>query len=165
MTDTYSFGPICQDDQQAIMEIFNYYIEHTWAAYPEDRVPELFFGLIMEQCRNYPTVAARQEPGLLAGFGLLHPFHPMPAFFRTVEVSYFVRPGLTGKGIGSGMLSYLEAEAKQKGIANILANISSLNEESLRFHERRGFFECGRIRDAGKKRGVLFDMVWMQKQL
>jgi phosphinothricin acetyltransferase len=165
MHTTYHLGPITGEDQHEIMEIFNYYVEHSWAAYPEERLPDAFFSLILEKSRNYPTVVARDRQGGVAGFGLMHPHNPMPVFARTAEITYFVRPGLTGKGIGKEMLASLEDLAKGRGISNILANISSKNEGSIRFHQKNGFVECGRIREAGEKKGVLFDLVWMQKLL
>ena len=61
------------------------------------------------------------------------------------------------------MLDYLLAGAKKQGIATILASISSLNEGSIRFHERHGFVECGRFLKVAEKKGMVFDTVWMQK--
>ena len=43
------------------------------------------------------------------------------------------------------MLSYLETAGKTQQISTILASISSLNERSIRFHEKHGFTECGRF--------------------
>ena len=44
------------------------------------------------------------------------------------------------------------SSAKKMGLHTVLANVSSLNEESIRFHLRNGFTECGRFKEAGKKR-------------
>ena len=63
------------------------------------------------------------------------------------------------------MLSLLETEGMKKGITNILANISSLNPRSIDFHKKNGFIECGRFKNVGRKKGHLFDTVWMQKAL
>jgi phosphinothricin acetyltransferase len=50
-------------------------------------------------------------------------------------------------------------------ITSLLANISSRNRQSLEFHLRNGFRECGRFLKVGHKFGEAFDVVWMQKQL
>lgn len=63
------------------------------------------------------------------------------------------------------LLTSLEKEAAEKGITNILANISSLNPNSIKFHQKNGFIECGRFKKVGKKKGQEFDTVWMQKLL
>jgi len=161
----YTLSPVGESDRNGIVDIFNHYVEHTFAAYPEERVPYAFFDHIIGIARTYPAVAVRDADGEVAGFGLLRPHNPMPAFARTAEITCFLRPDLTGRGIGSEVLGYLETGGRERGIACILASISSLNEGSIRFHRRHGFSECGRFRNVGAKRGVLFDVVWMQKEI
>jgi phosphinothricin acetyltransferase len=151
--------------REGVIDIFNYYIEHGFAAYPQDTVPYAFFDAITNLCRGYPSAILVDADGPVAGFGMLRPHNLMPAFAQTAEVTYFIRPGLTGQGLGSQLLAHLEAEGKRLGITVVLANISSLNEGSIRFHQRHGFTECGRFRGVARKRGVVFDTVWMQKTL
>ncbi len=91
--------------------------------------------------------------------------HPTPAFAQTAEVTYFIHPDHTGKGLGKRLLGFLEKGALEKGITNLLASISSLNPGSVEFHQKHGFTECGRFRKVGKKKGREFDTVWMQKRL
>jgi L-amino acid N-acyltransferase YncA len=159
----FSLRPITASDGNAVIDIFNYYIENSYAAYPEHPVPYGFFSMFLEICRNYPSVIANDQNGTIAGFGMLRPHNPMPAFAHTAEITYFVRSDLTGNGLGSRMLAYLEVEGKNKGITTILASISGLNDGSIRFHKKHGFFECGKFNRVGKKNGVVFDTVWMQK--
>lgn len=161
----YTVSPITGDDGKAIIDIFNHYVGTSFAAYPENPVPYEFFGFFLEQTKRYPSVAVRLPDGTVAGFGLLRAHNPMPAFRHTAEITYFIRPEMTGNGLGSRMLACLESEGKKMGITSILASISSLNEGSIRFHARHGFVECGRFGKVGIKKGVLFDTVWMQKVL
>lgn len=165
MQDEYSLTPILDSDREAVIDLFNWYIEHSFAAYPQDPVPYGFFQMFQEIMKNYPAIAARSGDGTLAGFGFLHPHNPMPTFAHTAEVTYFLRPECTGKGLGSRMLAWLEAEGKKRGISCLLASIASLNEGSIRFHARHGFTECGRFREVVKKKGRLFDTVWMEKRI
>jgi phosphinothricin acetyltransferase len=159
----FSFGPITAADGEAVIDIFNYYIRNSFAAYPEDPVPYEFFSRFLEISEHYPSVIVKDSGGTVAGFGMLRPHNPMPAFRHTAEITYFILPDLTGKGLGSQMLAYLEREGRKRGISTILAGISSLNEGSIRFHTRHGFSECGRFEKVGVKKGVVFDTVWMQK--
>jgi len=55
--------------------------------------------------------------------------------------------------------------AKAQNIDRILASISSRNPESLAFHRRHGFEDCGRFPQVGHKHGEEFDVVWMSKRL
>ncbi|MDH4232971.1 MAG: GNAT family N-acetyltransferase, partial [Nitrospirota bacterium] len=99
------------------------------------------------------------------GFGMLRAHNPVPTFSHTAEVTCFIHPDYTGKGLGKMMLCFLEKGAVEKGIATILANISSLNPNSIKFHQKNGFTECGRFRKVVRKKGQEFDTVWMQKIL
>ena len=165
MPEAYPLSPLTGSDGKAVIDIYNHYIEHSFAAYPAERVPYEFFRMFEEVMKSYPTLAARDRDGTLVGFAFLHPHNPMPTFSHTAEVTSFIRPGCTGKGIGSRMLACLEAEGRKMGITCLLASISSLNEGSIRFFERHGFVECGRFREIGRKKGKFFDTVWMEKQI
>lgn len=153
------------ENREEVMNIFNYYVENSFAAYPDRKLPNEFFDALLLMSQGYPTVVAMTDEGVVAGFGLLRPYNPMPAFLRTAEVTCFLKPGYTGLGIGKIILGHLLEKGKQKGIGSVLANISSLNEGSIRFHLKNGFSECGRIREAGQKNGRIFDIVYCQKML
>jgi len=160
-----TLSPIGKSDCKEVMEIFNYYIENTFAAYPEQRLPDEFFETLLILSHGYPTVAAKTEEGVVIGFGLLRPYNPLPAFFKTAEITYFLKPGFAGQGIGKAILDYLLDTGKKLGINAVLANVSSLNEESIRFHIKNGFSECGRFREIGRKKGQVFDVLYFQKLL
>ncbi len=158
-------SPIEKSDGRQIMGIFNHYIENTFAAYPEHPLPDDFFDMLLVLSSGYPTVAARTEDGVVTGFGLLRPYNPLPAFFKTAEITYFLKPGFTGQGIGRAILNCLLDIGKEKGINAVLANVSSLNQESIAFHLKNGFSECGRFREIGRKKGQVFDVIYFQKLL
>jgi phosphinothricin acetyltransferase len=157
--------PMTMDDRESVMEIFNYYIENSFAAYPERKLPNEFFDALMGACKGYPSVAVRDESGTLMGFGMLRAYNPFPAFSKTAEITNFIRPGFTGQGIGKTILDDLCSKGREKGITTILANISSLNEGSIRFHLKHGFAECGRFMGIGQKQGKTFDVVYCQMTL
>jgi phosphinothricin acetyltransferase len=165
MKEAYVFSTMSAEDCKEIVDIFNHYIEHSYAAYPEQPVSVDFCAMMMAQSSRYPSVTIKTQDGKIVGFGFLHAHNPMPAFSRTAEITYFIRPEMTGKGIGSQMLALLETSAKKHNISVILANISSKNTGSIRFHQKNGFIECGRFRNVGEKKNELFDTVWMQKEI
>jgi L-amino acid N-acyltransferase YncA len=113
MTD-YSFGPLLETDGEAVIDIFNYYVRNTFAAYPEQKVPYEFFGMFIEICKNYPSVVVKDSEKNVAGFGMLRPHNTMPAFRHTAEITYFIRPGETGKGFGKKCLPYLKLKGKNR---------------------------------------------------
>lgn len=161
----YLLEPISISDQKSVIDLFNHYIENGFAAYPEHKVPYEFFDMFRSMCKDNSSVTVKDNEGILAGFGMLRPHNPMPAFSHTAEITYFIKPELTGKGIGSQMLEFLVNEGKKCGISQVLASISSLNEGSIRFHQKHGFIECGRFKGIARKKGVFFDIIWMQKSI
>ena len=161
----YRINPITIADGHAFIDIFNYYVENSFAAYPENIFPYEAFAQLHQLSNGYPTGTIKDAQGTTIGFGMLRPHNPLPAFSRTAEVTYFILPDHTGKGLGKRLLTFLEQGAAQLGITNILAGISSLNPNSIKFHEKSGFTECGRFNKIGLKKGREFDVVWMQKLL
>ena len=156
---------ISSDDRESIIDIFNHYVENTFSAYPESAVPCEFFDMLLQMAHGYPTVAAKDERGRTMGFGMLRAHNPIPTFSHTAEITYFIEPEHTGKGMGTSILKYLIEEGKKRNITSILANISSLNKGSIAFHKKHGFKECGRFKGICKKKRQVFDVVWMQKVL
>lgn len=157
--------PLAEGDGHEILEIFNYYAEHSFAAYSLQPLPDEMACMFLDLSHGYPAFVARDENGKAVGFGMLRPYSPMPAFAATAEMTLFLRNGYTGQGIGKVILDHLVEGASDMGLVSILASISSLNEGSIRFHLRNGFQECGRFRDAGEKFGKRFDVVYLQRMV
>ncbi len=160
----YQLTHMSEDDREAVTAIFNYFVERSFAAYPEEPVPD-FFDRVLAMTKGYPAVTVRTEAGEVIGFGFLRAFHPAATFRRTAEIAYFLLPEHTGRGAGRCMLSHFIEKARETGIDTLLASVSSLNEQSLRFHSRAGFERCGTFRAVGRKFGRDFDVVWFQMAL
>lgn len=152
-------------DRESIIDIFNFYVENSFAAYPESKLPYEAFDIFRQFTAGYPTGVVEDPNGKILGFAMLRPHHPLQVFSRTAEFSCFIHKDFTGSGFGEMLLFQLENEALELGIKNILASISSLNSRSIAFHARHGFIERGRFKNVGMKNGQIFDTVWMQKKL
>lgn len=149
-------------DHEAILEIFNHYIRHSFAAYPVEEVDKRFLEALKNEAVTFPIYIIEKNQRTI-GFGMMRLFLPYSSFRHTAQVSYFLRPEWTGQGLGSLLLERLIADARERGIRVLIANVSSKNESSLKFHLKHGFEECGRLCEVGEKFGVLFDVVWLQK--
>lgn len=160
------FKNMTQEYSKEVIDIFNYYIENTYAAYPESKVPYEFFYKFLELTKGYPAfIIKNNDNDKIIGFCFLRAYNPFPVFRETAEISYFIEKDEVGKGIGTEALKILEREAKKIGINRLLADISSENILSINFHKSNGFEECGRFHNVGKKKGRYFDVVWMEKTL
>jgi L-amino acid N-acyltransferase YncA len=149
-------------DRDAIIAIFNYYAQTSYAAYPEIPVNERFFTFLREGTLAFFVM---EHHTTVIGFGLLKPVLPFPTFMTTGMLSYFILPEFTSKGFGDRLLERLTTTAEQMGMTSLVANMASKNTASIRFHTRHGFAEVGRLHKAGTKFGEAFDIIWMQKEL
>ena len=160
------FEKMTQDFSKEAMDIFNYYVENSFAAYPELKLPYEFYTKFLEMTKGYPAfIIKNKDDGKVVGFCFLRAYNPFPVFKETAEITYFLEKNEIGKGIGKKALNKLEEEAKKIGINKLLANISSENTTSIEFHKKNGFNECGRFHSIGKKKNKHFDVVWMEKTL
>jgi phosphinothricin acetyltransferase len=162
---TYELRKLAETDRTAVVSIFNYFVERSFAAYPDEPVSDEFFDRILAMSKGYSAFSVRTDSGEVVGFGFLRAFHPASTFSRTAEVAYFLLPEHTGQGVGHKMLAQFIEDARAIGVDNLLASVSSLNEQSLRFHAKAGFARCGVFRAVGRKAGRDFDVVWFQRRI
>jgi L-amino acid N-acyltransferase YncA len=160
------FDVMTKEYSKEVMDIFNYYVVQSFAAYPESPLPYEFFNKFLELTKGYPAFVIKNvESGKIVGFCFLRAYNPFSTFRETAEITYFLEKDEVGKGIGKKALEKLEGDAKKIGIKRLLADISSENQQSITFHKKNGFKECGRFLKVGKKNGENFDVVWMEKTL
>jgi len=160
---TYKFRKVSPEDSKSIIDIFNFYIENSFSAFPEKKVSYDFFNVFLELSHNMPFYIVENENKEVIGFGLLYPYDRIDAFSGAAQISYFILPEYTGKGIGTKLLDTLISDARKLGIHTLLTTISSLNVKSINFHLKNGFVICGYFKKVGIKKGNVFDIVWMQK--
>lgn len=158
------FEPLSEKHRIPVIDIYNYYIAHTHASFLEQTVPYEFYDLFLAMMKGYPASAVIAG-SVAAGFCYLRPYNPMPAFSAAAEITYFIRPEMTGKGIGQSALEHLADEAKARGITQIIACVSSLNPQGIRFHQKSGFSEQGRLIQIGRKFNNVFDIIYFQKKI
>ena len=159
---SYTFEILAPEHKPNIIRIFNYYVENSFAAYSTVVLGDEVFDRFHDMAEGLPFIVISYNKSEIVGFAFLHPYHAADAFSKTAEITYFIMPEHTGKGLASMILERFITQAKEMGISVILANISSLNDGSIKFHRKHGFVECGRFRNIGRKFNKDFDVVWMQ---
>ena len=161
----YTIEQMSQGHREAVVDIFNGFVTSSFAAYPEVPLGYDLFDRFMTMARGYPAIVVQDDAGGVVGFAFLHPHHFACTLARAAEVTYFILPEHTRKGLGSQILQRFTTDARGMGIDTLLANISSLNEASIRFHRKHGFRSRGRLRRVGRKFSKDFDIIWMQLHL
>ena len=126
------FEKMTKEYSKDIMDIFNYYVENSYAAYPELKLSYEFYKKFLEMTKGYPAfIIKNKDNEKVVGFCFLRAYNPFPVFRETAEITYFLEKNEIGKGIGKKALNKLEEEAKKIGINKLLANISSENITSI----------------------------------
>jgi len=156
----YTIRPAKESDIPEMLEVFNFFVHNSYASYSEIELEPEFFQQLRE-CAL--AIIVLEVDHKIVGFAYIKPYLAYKNCQLSGVLTYFILPLYTGKGFGAMMLDKLLEAAKRINMKHLLAHISSRNEQSLRFHKKHGFVECGRFNDIGTKFGHTFDVVWMQK--
>ncbi len=158
------FERLSEEHRFAVIDILNHYVSNTTAAYRAEKVGYGHFDdyLNDEGILLFYAIKADDE---VVGFCSLEYFKNIGNFRKTGDVMYFIKPEFTGKGIGGKALARLEKDAIENGMDRIVVDIADDNAGSIRFHERHGFTEYGRLKKCWNKLGKGLGIVFMEKEL
>ncbi|HEY1831543.1 MAG TPA: GNAT family N-acetyltransferase [Acidimicrobiales bacterium] len=152
-------------DAPAIADILNALLTTTtveWTETPH-RVED-----IVRWIEDHEVVLVAEEDGEvvgLAAFGWFRDAVVRPGYRFTVENSVHVRQSHWGRGLGSRLMQELIEAARASGKHAMVAAIDATNEDSIRFHQRLGFAEVGRLPQVGTKFGRWLDLVLLELRL
>lgn len=160
-------------DAEEIIDIYRPYVLETAITF-EYEVPavEEMEKRIREREGRYPFLVA-EENGRVLGYAYLSPFKERSAYDWSAETSIYVRREERGRGLGSALLGALEKESRKMNLLSLEACIatphsspdSHLTDESVKFHERKGYVRRAYFPSSGYKFNSWYDMVWMEKEL
>lgn len=80
------------------------------------------------------------------------------------EVTVYVATEVSGKGIGSALLTALVEASENTGIWTLQAGIFSENKASIALHEKHGFTLLGIRKKLGKLHGEWKDIAFMERR-
>lgn len=158
--------PATPDDMAAVNDIRNHIVRTSTAIYTDEEssLAERMQWLRERDPLLHPvTVACRDSQ--VVGWGSLSSISEKNGYRLTLENSVYVHHDHLRKGIGRLLLEDLIARATAAGAHTIIARIDSEQVPSLRLHEKAGFVEAGRLREAGFKFGRWLDVIYLQKLL
>lgn len=110
-------------------------------ATPINRRAWFDFHLTSEQ---YPIWTVEDENGI-AGWFSFSPFYERPAFVHTSEISIYLDSSAKGKGYGSKIIEFMQAEMLKHNIHTLMAYVFELNQVSQNLMRKHGFEQWGRF--------------------
>ena len=158
-------------DVAAITAIFNEVIatsDAIWREEPvtlDDRVG--WFEALQD--KGYPVLVADEatppDQPRVVGYLSLSDFRPFPGYWPTLEQSIHLAPAARNQGVGAALVGAAVERARALGRRCLVAGTDADNEGSIRFHERLGYRQVGRLPGVGDRFGRARDLVLLQLDL
>jgi L-amino acid N-acyltransferase YncA len=154
------------NDAAAIAAIYNQYVNDTIITFEEAAVDT------EEMARRIADVSSKRLPWYLAaeqdravGYAYATPWRSRSAYRFSVEVTVYVAPGHTGRGVGTRLYTVLLDALRDGGFHSAIAGIALPNPESVALHERLGFEKVARFKRVGFKMNRWVDVGYWQLML
>jgi phosphinothricin acetyltransferase len=161
---TTAIRPARSDDAAGIAAVYAPHVETGYASF-EEHAPEpaTVLGRMTEEPALPWLVAV--DDGRIVGFAYAAAHRARPAYRWSVDVSVYLDPAETGRGVGSALYARLLPLVRDLGYVSAYAGIALPNDTSVRLHERNGFVPVGVYRHVGHKMGAWRDVGWWQLAL
>ena len=154
-----------EKDIELVTEIYNYYILHSTATFHTTPLSmDKVRALIPFDHPKYKSFLISYN-GQACGYCYIGQYKPRAAYDRTAEVSLYLKPEYTRKGIGSYCLEQLEHIAGAMGIHVLIGVITDENSGSKKVFLNAGYEQGAHFRQVGEKFGSILDVAAFQKIL
>jgi L-amino acid N-acyltransferase YncA len=152
-------------DVVAIGSLLNALIATTTIEWTD--TPQSTEGVVVWLDRHEMVLVAEEQNEIVgvAAFGWFRDVVKWPGYRFTVENTIHVRKDRWGTGVGRDLMHVLIDRARESGKHTMIAAVDGANEASIRFHQRLGFVEVGRMPQIGAKFGRWCDLVLLQMRL
>jgi len=160
---TFAIRPATNDDLRAIVGIYNWAVNQTFATIDSEPLStEEAADWWETHARRSRLVVATDDSGVI-GWARLFPWKQRG--IDVVEDLVYVDPVHHGRGIGRALLTELIKQATGLGYRTIVATVATDNRSGLQLHEKLGFESVGTIRNAANKFDRWMDITLMQRSL
>lgn len=148
------------DDWPRIRAIFQSGIETGNATF--ETSPPTFDDWDKSHTRFGRLVATQDD--VVVGWAALTPVSNRCVYAGVEEVSVYIDPAFSGKGIGQQLLGALIEESEKNGTWTLQAGIFPENKASVHIHEKQGFRIVGYRERVGKQHGLWRDTLLLERR-
>ena len=157
--------PMTDEYLEEAAKIYNHYIENTTVTFHTEQISSDEMKTILYQDDPLYITLGIFYNNEFCGYAYMAPYKKRQAYRISSEITIYLDPKATGKGIGSYAVKYIEEHAKENGIHSFLAVICAENNSSIQLFSKCGYEKCAYFKEIGIKFGRLLDVVIMQKML
>lgn len=154
-----------ETDAEKILAIYEPYILRTTVTFEYDKISPESFRLRMAGIMKQFPYLVYEEEGQVLGYAYAAPFQVRAAFGWDCETSVYLARSAIGKGAGSALYDKLFPLLKQQGYYNVYARIALPNPQSIKFHEKHGFYLESIQKQTGYKMGKWLDLAQLVKRI
>ena len=142
------FIDLKENDFEEVKEIYNYYVVNTTVTFHTDKLTaEELKKEILTGHPKYKSFLIKCDE-TACGYCYLSQHNKRKAYDRTAELSLYLKPEFSGKGIGK---------------KNLIGIIAEENIQSIKLMDKCGFEKCAHFKKVGEKFGRILDVVAYQK--
>ena len=159
------FNDLQEEDLDIVKEIYDYYIlNSTYTFHTEPLSVQQLKEIIPTGHPRYKSFLIKYD-GSIAGYCYISQYKKKQAYYRTAEITIYLKPEYNGKGIGRQTVKMLEKVAGDVGIFVLIAIMSGDNDRSIKLFEACGYEKCAHLRKVGEKFNRILDVFAYQKIL
>ncbi|MCP9200632.1 GNAT family N-acetyltransferase [Gramella sp. GC03-9] len=151
---------ITDENALQVLEIYSYGLQSRNATF-ETRVPG--WKDWNEKFHTHSRLGYFEDDQLL-GWAAITPFSKREVYRGVAEVSIYVNPNHSGKGIGSGLMAALISSSEENGIWTLFSSVFPENQATIRLHEKYGFQLLGRRNKIAKLDGIWRDTLIFERR-
>ncbi len=148
-----------QKDAQEILDIYNYYIEHSIATFAEKPM------LLSEMETNLSESIlwlVYEENGAVLGYASANKWKSRCAYQYSVESSVYIHIQHFRKGLATALYIDLLGELKKRKFHSVIGGVSLPNGNSVLLHEKFGFEKIAHFKEVGFKFNEWIDVGYWQ---
>jgi L-amino acid N-acyltransferase YncA len=150
--------PATVNDGFAISCIYNHYVLHTVVTFEEVPVSANEMQQRIKDIQSKYAWLVCEEDSIVTGYAYAGPWKTRAAYRHAVEISVYLDPARTGKGIGKQLYATLIKEMQVLKMHAVIGGVALPNDASIKLHEGLGFKKIGQFLEVGKKFGKWVDV-------
>jgi L-amino acid N-acyltransferase YncA len=150
-------------DAEAVAGIYNHYVAETIVTFEEEPVPASEIARRMEEVRTAGLPWLVAERAGVVGYACATPWRPRRGYRFSAEVTVYIAPDQSGRGIGSLLYADLLAALERRDVHAAMGGIALPNDASVALHEKFGFRKVAHLEQVGFKFDRWIDVGYWQR--
>jgi phosphinothricin acetyltransferase len=152
------------DDAAAIADIYNHYVMQTVVTFEEEPVVAAEIARRIDDVQSASLLwLVAEEKERIVGYAYAAQWRARTGYRFSAEVTIYLAPEHTGRGIGSRLYGELFHLLQARGLHAVMGGITLPNDASVALHEKFGLRKVAHFKEVGFKFGHWLDVGYWQR--